>query len=53
MNAQVVFDTANSGWAARRSGLCVSLFLHSVEQDVRQRTGCSAPCWNGAWPPIT
>ncbi|WP_411129953.1 DUF4255 domain-containing protein [Streptomyces sp. x-19] len=37
VNAQVVFDTPNSEWAARRSGLCVNLFLHSVEEDTAQR----------------
>ncbi|MFD9635071.1 Pvc16 family protein [Streptomyces violascens] len=37
VNAQIVFETPNSDWAARRSGLCVNLFLHSVEEDVAQR----------------
>ncbi|MFK0202762.1 DUF4255 domain-containing protein [Streptomyces lavendulae] len=37
VNAEVVFDTPNSDWAARRPGLCVNLFLHSVEEDVAQR----------------
>ncbi|MGW1076929.1 DUF4255 domain-containing protein [Streptomyces sp. NPDC002537] len=37
VNAQVVFETPTSEWAARRSGLCVNLFLHSVEEEVAQR----------------
>lgn len=37
VQAQVVFDTPNSDWAARRSGLCVNLFLHSIEEDMKQR----------------
>ncbi|WP_370424182.1 DUF4255 domain-containing protein (plasmid) [Streptomyces sp. QH1-20] len=37
VNAQVVFETPSSDWAARRSGLCVNLFLHSVEEDAAQR----------------
>ncbi|WP_411139853.1 DUF4255 domain-containing protein [Streptomyces sp. x-80] len=37
VNAQIVFETPNSDWAARRSGLCVNLFLHGIEEDVTQR----------------
>lgn len=43
VNAQVVFETPNSDWSARRSGLCVNLFLHSIEEDTTQRqTGDSS-----------
>ncbi|MFC5722277.1 DUF4255 domain-containing protein [Streptomyces gamaensis] len=43
VNAEVAFETPNSDWAARRSGLCVNLFLHSVEEDLTQRqTGDSS-----------
>lgn len=37
VNARIDFETPDSDWAARRSGLCVNLFLHSVEEDVVQR----------------
>ncbi|MFE5826858.1 DUF4255 domain-containing protein [Streptomyces erythrochromogenes] len=37
VNAEIAFETPNSDWAARRSGLCVNLFLHSIEEDIRKR----------------
>ncbi|MFI9650032.1 DUF4255 domain-containing protein [Streptomyces sp. NPDC052040] len=37
VHAEVAFETPNSDWVARRSGLCVNLFLHSVEEEVTQR----------------
>lgn len=37
VNAEITFETPNSDWAARRSGLCLNLFLHSIEEDVRHR----------------
>ncbi|MGW6412613.1 Pvc16 family protein [Streptomyces vinaceus] len=40
MNAQVSFETPNSDWAARRTGLWVNLFLHGIDEDVpRRQTG--------------
>ncbi|MFF4409947.1 DUF4255 domain-containing protein [Streptomyces sp. NPDC001262] len=36
----VTFDTPGSEWSARRSGPCVNVFLHSVEEDAqRTQTG--------------
>ncbi|MGW5119665.1 DUF4255 domain-containing protein [Streptomyces noursei] len=37
VNAEIAFETPNSDWAARRSGLCLNLFLHSIEEDVKRR----------------
>ncbi|MFI5672689.1 DUF4255 domain-containing protein [Streptomyces sp. NPDC051704] len=37
VNAEIAFETPDSGWAARRSGLCLNLFLHSIEEDGRKR----------------
>ncbi|MEJ8632150.1 Pvc16 family protein [Streptomyces sp. MS2.AVA.5] len=37
MNAQVGFETPNADWAARRTGLWVNLFLHSVDEDTPRR----------------
>ncbi|MGW8953876.1 DUF4255 domain-containing protein [Streptomyces sp. NPDC055709] len=37
VNAEIAFETPNSDWAARRSGLCLNLFLHSIEEDAKQR----------------
>ncbi|GAU70303.1 hypothetical protein SSP35_18_00310 [Streptomyces sp. NBRC 110611] len=32
-NAQVLFETPDSDWAARRSGPCVNVFLYGIEED--------------------
>ncbi|MEV6954687.1 DUF4255 domain-containing protein [Streptomyces sp. NPDC051183] len=37
VNAEIAFETPNSDWAARRSGLCVNLFLHGIEEDTTKR----------------
>lgn len=37
VNAEIAFETPNSEWAARRSGLCLNLFLHSIEEDGKKR----------------
>ncbi|MFZ3475678.1 DUF4255 domain-containing protein [Streptomyces sp. 4.24] len=37
VNAEIAFETPNSDWAARRSGLCLNLFLHSIEEDMKKR----------------
>ncbi|MFJ6054572.1 DUF4255 domain-containing protein [Streptomyces sp. NPDC092307] len=37
LGARIDFDTPNRDWAGRRSGLCVNLFLHSVEEDLARR----------------
>ncbi|MFE3553436.1 DUF4255 domain-containing protein [Streptomyces sp. NPDC059193] len=37
VNAEIAFETPNSDWAARRSGLCLNLFLHSIEEDTAKR----------------
>lgn len=36
-NAQVVFDTPDSDWTARRSGPCVNAFLYGIEEDAARR----------------
>ncbi|MFZ3475137.1 DUF4255 domain-containing protein [Streptomyces sp. 4.24] len=35
--AEIAFETPNSDWAARRSGLCLNLFLHNIEEDTKRR----------------
>lgn len=37
VHTEIAFETPNSDWAARRSGLCVNVFLHSLEEDGSQR----------------
>lgn len=40
MNAQVSFETPNSDWVTRRTGLWVNLFLHGIDEDIpRRQTG--------------
>ncbi|MDJ0466206.1 DUF4255 domain-containing protein [Streptomyces sp. H27-C3] len=37
VNAQVVFDTPNADWVARRSGPCVNVYLYGIDEDPTRR----------------
>ncbi|MFD3944878.1 DUF4255 domain-containing protein [Streptomyces sp. NPDC058579] len=37
VTAQVIFDTPNADWSARRSGPCVNLYLYGIDEDQNRR----------------